>query len=1255
MTGNGPASVEGPPEARRRARARAEWTVLAVVLLALATLVVLDLRSSRQAIEATERDRLEHNARSVEQRLSNRLEAASNGLAAIRDELPGLLRQPDGLARLDERLGVMAASMTGVRTLLVVDGNGRAIASNRKELVGGDWREGERYRTIRGRPDAALVYLSAPFLTPLGNWTISVGRAVLDRQGAFDGYVLAILDPEFFGSLLESARYAPDMVAALVHGSGTVVYRIPGPGGAARTDRSEVVGAPFDEHVASSRGLTFRTGPATSTGRESTFALQTVRPATSPSDGFLVAFLARGTDVILAAWRKDVRQRGALLALTVLAGAAGLYAVQRRRRAMDRLEAAHEAELRRQSEALRESEARLRLALDAARAGMWEWDVRNGRNEWSDAVWDLYGLDRSRAAASYEAWRDAIAPEDRDRTVQAVARAAGSGAEFEIEYRVGGGDREPRWLLARGRPVRGSGGDVERYTGIVVDITELKRGAELREENARLGALEAAVASLPIGVAITELDADGEPWLVAANAAQQSIMGSRAAPRTHVSSLPVRAFLPDRVTPVAPREGPGPRAARTGAPAPLCELHLRLADGAWRTVLATAVPIVSASAGAPRRAITLIVDVTAEREATKALRESEARYRDLVELSPDAVFVNRDGRIEFVNRAALALFGADRPGQLIGKSPFDLFHPDFHALVRERLALLKTGVIAPPVLERIVRLDGAPRDVEVTGAAFHDARGMAIQAVLRDVTDERRREAALRESEQRYRAIFEGATDGIVTADPATGRLLSCNAAFAAMTGYTEEEIRVLRYEDLHEPRVLEQVGQAFDAMAAGRLGAAVDVRVRRKDGTVFLADIASARVALPDGAYLAAFFRDVTAKRKAEEDLRALQAQLAQAQKMEGIGRLAGGIAHDFNNVLSVILTCAGFVQDGLDEGHRLREDVLEITRAADRAATLTRQLLAFGRKQMLQPVSLDVNETLAAMEKMLRRIIGEDVDLVQVLAPDLWSVRADPGQLEQVLMNLAVNARDAMPDGGKLTIETANVVLDEAYTARHAGATPGPHVMLAVTDSGVGMDEATRNRVFEPFFTTKGPGKGNGLGLSTVYGIVKQSGGSIYVYSEVGQGTTFKVYLPRDESPVASAARPAPEAAGSVRGETILLVEDDAATRDVARRILSGAGYEVLVAAGGAEGLQAAARHAGTIHLLLTDVVMPQMSGKVLAERMAQVRPGITVLYMSGYTDNAIVHHGVLDPGTLFVGKPFSQADLLAAVRAALDGAQA
>jgi signal transduction histidine kinase/DNA-binding response OmpR family regulator len=382
------------------------------------------------------------------------------------------------------------------------------------------------------------------------------------------------------------------------------------------------------------------------------------------------------------------------------------------------------------------------------------------------------------------------------------------------------------------------------------------------------------------------------------------------------------------------------------------------------------------------------------------------------------------------------------------------------------------------------------------------------------------------------------------------------------------------------------------------------------------------------------------------------LEAQLLQSQKMEGIGNLAGGVAHDFNNLLTVIDGYTGFALEAVREGDPLRGDLLEISKASRHAAGLTRQLLAFSRKQVLEPKLLDLNRVITDLDKMLRRIVGEDLDLRLVLASDLGQVMADPGQLEQVIMNLVVNARDAMPEGGKIAIQTSNAELSEEYAASHAEVKPGAHVLLSVADSGCGMDQQTQDRMFEPFFTTKEQGKGTGLGLSTVYGIVRQSGGSIEVRSELSRGTTFRIYLPRDFTAAMPVSETVTKSAGTNGSETILVVEDEDGLRNLIRRTLVAAGYTVLTAANGPEALGLSELHQADIQLVLTDIVMPQMGGRVLAERLAAARPGIKVLYMSGYTDDAIVHHGVVGAGTHFLGKPFSAVALTRKVRDVLDG---
>ena len=388
-------------------------------------------------------------------------------------------------------------------------------------------------------------------------------------------------------------------------------------------------------------------------------------------------------------------------------------------------------------------------------------------------------------------------------------------------------------------------------------------------------------------------------------------------------------------------------------------------------------------------------------------------------------------------------------------------------------------------------------------------------------------------------------------------------------------------------------------------------------------------------------------ARKQAEKALRQTEEQLRQSQKLEAIGRLAGGIAHDFNNQLAIILGYSDMLLDLLDANDPSRNRLGMIKEAATRAASLTRQLLAFSRKQVLEPCVLDLNSAVTELTKMLRPLIGEDIELALALDPALGSVKVDPTQIDQIIMNLAVNARDAMPEGGRLTIGTANVELDEGYSSEHVSVQPGPYAMLSITDTGIGMERETQTHIFEPFFTTKESGKGTGLGLATVYGIVKQSEGYIWVYSELGRGTTFKIYFPRVDEAALATALPKVSSADLTGWETVLVAEDEAILRELAGEFLVSAGYTVLDAPDGAQALEACERHPGPIHLLMTDAVMPRMSGAELARRIQTLRPDTKVLYVSGYADDAVFRNGLLEPGAAFLQKPFSKETLLLKLR--------
>ncbi|HEX6187539.1 MAG TPA: PAS domain S-box protein [Pyrinomonadaceae bacterium] len=521
----------------------------------------------------------------------------------------------------------------------------------------------------------------------------------------------------------------------------------------------------------------------------------------------------------------------------------------------------------------------------------------------------------------------------------------------------------------------------------------------------------------------------------------------------------------------------------------------------------------------------------------------------------------------------------------------------------------------------------------------------SIADIVSQGIERQRAEAALRESEERYRDLVENAHDIIYSHD-LEGNYTSVNKAGEDITGYTREEALKLNLNDTVAPEWRDKSKDMLRRKLAGERVTAYEMELIAKDGRRVAVEVNS-KLVYEKGKPVAVqgIARDVTARKQLEEQLR-------QSQKMEAIGQLAGGVAHDFNNLLTAIIGYSGLALQRMEADSPLKPYIEEIRKAGDRAANLTRQLLAFGRKQILQPLPLNLNDVITDLNKMLRRMIGEDIRLSARLDPDLKKVKADRGQIEQVLMNLVVNARDAMPRGGSLTIETANIQIEEEYAGRHIGVSSGAYVMLAVSDTGTGMDHETEARIFEPFFTTKEKGKGTGLGLSTVYGIVKQSGGNIWVYSEPGHGTTFKIYLPQVDDQVKTVEAKPEETSIPSGSETVLLVEDEEVVRGLAQRILEDAGYRVITANGGEEAVNWCADHADTIHLLLTDVVMPDTSGKELAERLTSLRPQTKVLFMSGYTDEAIVHHGVLDSNVEFLQKPFTPRALSRKVRQVLDG---
>jgi PAS domain S-box-containing protein len=632
----------------------------------------------------------------------------------------------------------------------------------------------------------------------------------------------------------------------------------------------------------------------------------------------------------------------------------------------------------------------------------------------------------------------------------------------------------------------------------------------------------------------------------------------------------------------------------------------------------------------------------------KQLLEREALFHLISENAADMIaVVDMEGRRIYNSLSYQSVLGYS-PEELQASSAFEQIHPDDREQVRKAAEEARVRGSGKTLEYRFRHKNGNWLFIESTSSVIRNAKGEPEKLVIvnRDITERKKTEEALRRSETGFRTVVEDAPYGIFRAN-AKARLLQVNPALQTMLGYESEE--ELLHSDLAND-IFRQAGEyqrMIDQLIRAEEFKDMEMEWKRKDGTPITVRCSGRRGGEGNGspAYFEVFAEDVTEKR-------ILERQLRMAQKMEAIGRLSGGIAHDFNNLLGVIIGYSALLKRKLTESKALFDHALEIEKAGQRAASLTKQLLAFSRQQVLTPSVLNLNTLATDMEKMLPRLLGEDIEVRLVLDSELGQVKADQSQIEQVIMNLAVNARDAMPVGGKLRILTSNVELDREYARSHPGSKTGHFVMLSVTDTGTGMDSETLAHIFEPFFTTKERGKGTGLGLATVYGVVKQSNGYIWVDSKLGEGTSFQVYLPRHNEQVLVEEQKN-DTEEKLRGsESILLVEDADPLRKLAHTFLESAGFHVMTAESGERAMEVVAGYLGTFDLLLTDVIMPGMNGRVLSEQLLPRQPGMKVLYMSGYTDSFIAGHGVLDPGTNLLHKPFTEEVLIRKIREVLDG---
>ncbi len=973
----------------------------------------------------------------------------------------------------------------------------------------------------------------------------------------------------------------------------------------------------------------------------------------------------------------------------------------------------------------------------------------------SPSMEELFQLDREELARDARGLFEVMLAEDRKRVYRSIEDSATRLIPWQDEFRIRRSNGSERWLYGHSVPVADADGGVT-WHGFVNDVTERKRLDQMLR--ATRETLQLLIEQAPVSIAMMDRQmtylAASNRWQQEFGRGYQDLVGRR--------HYDIHPDLPEEWKAVH-------RECLAGAVRSSAGDMWEMQDGSTSWVRWAIHPW-RAGNGDIGGIIIFAEDITEERRAQETVRASEQRYRDLVQMSPDAIMLVRDDRIVYTNEAGVALLGLPNAGALLGTPAFDIVHPADRPDVEADADAVKRGAPSTYPPHRVLRMDGTAREVEVRVAPYSDRDGPAIQVVLRDVTDRKRHEQEIEEREARLSGIINAAMDGIITIDE-DQRIVLVNAAaerifmrsavdlvgqplttlipqrFAAShgqqvvgfarTGATNRRMDALRpvtgvrangeefpveasisqvlvdgrrlltvilrdvtdrqrneqalresnerfqqlADNIHEVFWLTDPGKSrivyvspayeriwgrpcsaaygsaddwiaavheFDrdrvldaAMTKQALGTYdEEYRVIRPDGTIRWIHDRASPVRDADGAVIlvAGVAEDITERRE-------LQTQLQQSQKLESIGRLAGGIAHDFNNWLTVIGGNSELLLHSVAHVPDAVSLIGEIRHAGDRAASLTRQLLAFSRQQVLEPRVFDLNGVVTDTEKMLLRLIGEDVELQTMLGQSCM-VEVDPGHMVQVLMNLAVNARDAMPTGGRLTIETSNVELDAHHLALFPNAKPGRYVRLAVTDTGLGMSPDVRARVFEPFFTTKAQGQGTGLGLSVVHGIVEQSGGHIDVFSEVGRGSTFAIYLPAITYQAPAAAQAATEQ-HEHGDESILIVEDEESVRRVTCRALRAAGYRVYEAASGEEAMTILAQPDLSIDLLMTDVVMPGIGGRAVADAVRKTSPKTRVLFMSGYTDDAVVRHGVSHAEVAFLQKPYSVHSLLAKVR--------
>lgn len=893
-----------------------------------------------------------------------------------------------------------------------------------------------------------------------------------------------------------------------------------------------------------------------------------------------------------------------------------------------------QTEERKAKRALEQSEERWRLAQDAAAAGTWEWDLRTNENYWSDELWELYGLEPHSCDPSYEAWVRTVHPEDREAAEKAVQDAAARGTELNAEWRVSDRKGSERWLMSRGRLVRDYRGQMVRYIGIVLDITDRKRvEAALRESEKKFRLMyeEAPIAYQSLDNRGHLLDVN-KTWLELMGYTREEVIG--------------RGF-PDFMTPRSQKRFKETFADfwRDGEIYGV-EHEMVRKD---KSVIQVSIDgrISGGDNGDFRQTHCVFQDITQRKTAEEALRASEQRYRATFDNAAVGIYlVETQGRFLEVNET-LARFLGNSEKELLGLTVFDVSHPEDVEETRKRFSAIADGEYRGYRVEkRYVRKDGTTiwGDTSVSAIGGANEQNRMIVGVIADISPRKKSEEAL----LRLATAVEQAAEAIEITD-SKANIVYVNPAFERTTGYTRDEIigknpRILK-SGHHDDQFYADM---WNTISSGKTWFGHFIN-KKKNGTLFEEDVSISPVRDTSGDIV----NYVAVKRDVTKEV-SLQRQLLQAQKMEAIGTLAGGIAHDFNNLLQVTMGYSELLLSEKSEQDDEYGDLQKIFHAARSGADLVRSLLAFSRKVEPHPVPMNLNNQVKHVEKLLRRTIPRMIEIRLELAEDLDRISADPAQVEQVIMNLAVNGRDAMGEEGTLTIRTENVTLDEEYCRHHVEVQPGDYVQLSISDTGEGMDKETLLHIFEPFYTTKGIGRGTGLGLAMVYGTVKQHGGHVSCYSEPGLGTTFTVYLPTLGGELHERDRPV-EDLPPLGTETVLLVDDEDSVRQLGKRILERAGYTVLTACNGREAIDIYSDNREKIRVIILDLIMPIMGGKDCLKELLDLDPSAKIIIASGYGADASARDCADFGARAFVAKPFRFKEILKQVRRILDEDQA